>query len=274
MSSRVVCVGDNCIDHYLPPVNRRLVGGNAVNVAVCMQGSGIPASYVGFVGDDPDGALVLERLRLEGVDVYNVRVLHGRTSVTQVSLSPEGDRQFVREDMGVQEGAVFDEGQLAFARGHDLIHTTILGGTIPYLRDLKQGSARLSFDYGDCHTEAILAETLNYVDIAFFSAGPSSTEGITDLVDRVHGSGPEVVIVTRGPSGSLAYDGHRTYHCSATQVQVVDTLGAGDAFIGGFLASHLRSLGLQACLEEASRLAASACTHYGAWRQDRKAQWV
>lgn len=274
MSPKAACVGDNCIDHYLAPVSRRLVGGNAVNVAVCLRRSGVPASYVGFVGDDQDGALILERLRQEQVDVSHVHALPGPTGITEVRLGPEGDREFVREEMGVQQGAVLDAEQLAFARNHDLVHTTILGGAIPFLESLKQGTAVLSFDYGDRHTEAILADTIQYVDIAFFSAGRSSQQDIAEFVARVHASGPRLVVVTRGPAGSLVSDGYRTCHCSAVKVKVVDTLGAGDAFIGGFLASYLRSNPLETCLQEASRLAAITCTHLGAWSQNGRAEWV
>jgi len=272
MIGKAVCVGDNCIDHYLAPVNRRLVGGNAVNVAVCLRRSGVSASYVGFLGDDKDGELIFRRLRQDGVDVSAVRVLHGPTGITEVCLGPGGDREFVREDMGVQEGAVLDQGQLVFVRGHDLIHTTILGGAIPLLGDLKRGKAQLSFDYGDRHTETLLAATLKHVDIAFFSAGPSRLEDVTAFVQKMHDEGPHLVVVTRGPSGSVASDGRGTIHCPAIEVEVVDTLGAGDAFIGGFLASYLRSRDLETCLSDASRLAAATCTHHGAWRQGRRAR--
>jgi fructoselysine 6-kinase len=53
--ARIATVGDNCIDRYLPPVDRSLVGGNAVNVAVNLRRAGHPAAYFGAVGDDEDG---------------------------------------------------------------------------------------------------------------------------------------------------------------------------------------------------------------------------
>lgn len=63
MAVRAVCAGDNCIDRYLPPFNRSFVGGNAVNVAVYLQKHGIPAAYIGVVGDDADGRRTLDALK-------------------------------------------------------------------------------------------------------------------------------------------------------------------------------------------------------------------
>ena len=100
MKSSAVCVGDNCIDYYLPPINRDFIGGNALNVAVHMQTCGISTAYVGVVGNDADGQHILSVLAQKGLEISNLNTLPGKTAQTHIRLSPQGDRQFVYEYLG------------------------------------------------------------------------------------------------------------------------------------------------------------------------------
>ena len=59
----------------------------------------------------------------------------------------------------------------------------------------------------------------------------------------------KVAVFTLGSRGAVAVSGDRALRCGADKVQVADTVGAGDAFCGAFLATYMRGQGLQACLE-------------------------
>ena len=74
-----------------------------------------------------------------------------------------------------------------------------------------------------------------------------------------------MAVVTRGRQGSLA-PGATVIEVAAEPVDVVDTLGAGDALIAGVIASRLRGMDLAQALAEGASAAARACTHYGAWK--------
>jgi len=76
--------------------------------------------------------------------------------------------------------------------------------------------------------------------------------------------GAEVVAVTRGSRGSVLYgpDGHSEH--GGYEVEVVDTVGAGDAFTAALAMGLLRGHGLDAINERANRLAAYVCTQKGA----------
>jgi fructoselysine 6-kinase len=269
--SAAVCVGDNCIDNYLPPVNRRYVGGNAVNVAVSLCQAGIPAAYVGVVGNDDEGELTLQALRGQAVDVTRTRILPGQTARTDIQLDHSGERQFVHEYLGPQPALDLDEDALQFICSHDLVHNTLTGGSEAYLpRFHDPGSRIVSMDYGERSRPEFIARTLAYVDWAFFSMDADSRAEAEKLARSASSKGPSLIVVTLGTGGSIAYDG-REHHQPATEAaMVVDTLGAGDAYLGSFLAARLRGLGIAACMERASKVAAQACGHFGAWEQSEQ----
>jgi fructoselysine 6-kinase len=260
-----VSVGDNCIDHYLPPLNKDFSGGNAVNVAVHMQRAGCPTAYIGAVGNDVDGVKLLKDLRRENVDVSRVKVLPGNTACTQVQLSPSGDRCFVSEDFGPKDLFSLDEYDITFILQHRLVHNTWQGGTEKYLPRFKQSPDLLiSQDYGERYSQDFIDQTIPYTDIIFVSLPETSPIGIKDFAVSLKQRGPKVVVVTQGTLGSLAYDGN-FYYQPAITVEVVDTLGAGDAYTGAFLAHWLNGESIPASMEKAARTASQVCTHYGGW---------
>jgi len=265
VNSLAACVGDNCVDEYLPPVSRSFIGGNAANVAVFMQRAGVATAYLGAVGDDPAGAWIVYGLRRQGLDVSHVQVHPGPSARSHIRLSASGDREFVHEDLGPKERFALAADDLDFIARHRLVHNTFLGGSEGYLADFKRTPGLLvSMDYGERCPPELIAETIALVDLAFFSLPEERRAEAEDLAAEMRARGPRLVVVTFGKLGSLACDGDY-YTQPAFPVQVVDTLGAGDTYIGVFLAGWLQGLPMQECMRRASREAAQTCTHYGAW---------
>jgi len=268
MSVSVVCVGDNCIDYYLPPLDYKFVGGNALNVAVYLRRSGVSSAYVGILGNDIEGKLILNMLQAQGVDTSHVKSIPGITAQTHIRLNPKGDREFVYESSGPAGKLLFDEDLLSFLFQHKLIHNTWLGKTEAQLPVFKQNQNTLiSLDYGERYTPDFMERTIQYVDLAFFSLPEDKFEIAEEYAIQMHGLGPQLVIITMGNKGSLGYNGS-SYFQPAFLTDVVDTLGAGDAYVGTFLANWLNGKSLNESMLQASTIAAQTCTHYGAWKQN------
>src|SRR5262245_10613511 len=100
-SPKLVAVGDNCLDVYL---TRELltVGGNALNVAAHWRRNGWAARYVGAVGDDAEGEIVLAEIAAAGLWPDDVEIRPGDTAVTLLR-DRSGDRTFLLESFGVGE---------------------------------------------------------------------------------------------------------------------------------------------------------------------------
>ena len=73
MSPPKICiVGDNCVDLY-PVQTKKFVGGNGVNTAFTFQRNGIHFGYLGMIGNDEDGKLIIETLYKETIECQRLR---------------------------------------------------------------------------------------------------------------------------------------------------------------------------------------------------------
>jgi fructoselysine 6-kinase len=262
---RAVTVGDNCIDSYVYPIKKEFVGGNAVNVAVALHRNGISSSYVGVVGDDEYGGTVLEGLEAAGVDVSHSRRLKGETAVTTVELR-NGDRVFLEERLGVTANLTLDEETLEFIARHRLVHNTHLGHTARLVPRFRDADLLVSFDYSTMEDREIVRETIEHVDIAFASFPEQDLLKAIELAKALVAHGPRIAVVTMGEAGSVAFDGQHVWRQLAVPVEgVVDTLGAGDTFIGTFLGGWLKGQDTAVILQEAAVQAANNCKHFGGW---------
>jgi len=264
----LLAIGDNCVDFYRE-LGVSFPGGNALNVAVYSSRiSGIKAGYVGVVGTDERGDFILSQMRENGISTEYVRRITGKTAVTTISVRG-GDRFFDDYVEGVQEGATFPREELDFIGGFDAVHYTVWGFGREHIPEMKERGPLLSCDFSSELVSPSM-EIMPYLDYSFFSGrqlidgGGEPRRVIEELGARTRG----VVVMTLGENGSLAFDGDRTYRGEAVPVKVVDTLGAGDAFIASFLCSRLKGMGIQRSLAEGHVAASEICGRLGAWGGD------
>lgn len=266
---RLVGVGDNTVDTY---VNLRMLfpGGNAVNVAVLAHQLGAETGYVGWLGDDECGELILAALKAEGVDISHCRVFPGKaTSFSSVELV-DGDRVFGTSNHGVSKDFILDKEDLRYIQDFDIVHTSVYSHVEDQLPHLKKFSARLSFDLSNNVNLAYLERVLPFCDYAFVSLSDVQVEERVNLIERMHALGPKMIIATCGKEGSWVFDGQQLYHQSITPVTVVDTLGAGDAYAACFLVEITAGTTIPLAMERSAKNAAKNCLHYGAFGYGKK----
>jgi fructoselysine 6-kinase len=258
----VACVGDNCIDRYLGPPARDLPGGNALNVAVHLAHAGIETAYVGVVANDDDGELLLVAGRAAGVDMSLVEVREtGQTGVTVVGHDG-ADRTFVHEDYGVAADVRLDGTTARALRDRAWVHATRVAAPAVGLAALRAGGTTTSYDLGEDPDGDVVAAIAPHLDVAFASSPLGDAERLATWLRE---AGARTAVVTRGAAGALVVDDHGAHEVPADDVDVVDTLGAGDALIGAFIAARLAGADSQAALAAGSAAAARTCTHVGGW---------
>ena len=106
---------------------------------------------------------------------------------------------------------------------------------------------------------------LPHTDIAFFSDDTLEDEALREKILRVAAMGPKLVVATRGSRGSLAWDGVQFYTGGIVSCPVVDTMGAGDSFIAGFLMAWLEGKPVPSCMQRGAEQAAFTIGYAGGW---------
>lgn len=274
---RAAAIGDNCIDHYTEYTDRegrvfkdrKYPTGNVVDTGVNLQKLGIPTAIISTTGNDENGRWMLDTLRAEGLDVSHLKVGDGPTAITYMTLNGN-DRVHGDYIEGVLENIVFDEEDIRFAAGCDLVHTALWGNaenTLPAIR--RQGNALISFDYADRLDHPLVESTLPYVDVGFYSYHHGRDAFIEGFLQDKVARGMKVAVATFGEEGSLAWDGQAFVPCGIVPArQVVNTVGAGDSFIAGFLYGYLHRLPLADCLAKGAAVASRVVEVFEPWVKD------
>lgn len=255
----VATVGDNCIDRYLPPIGLAFVGGNAVNVAVQLSRLGRRAAYFGAVGDDSAGSWTRACLAANDLDLEHLRTVPGDTAFTNLDMDAGGDRIIAYEDFGVCRGYRPNGPEIEALQGARHIHLGWLDDGGALKRELAAAGLSVSQDLAVNAGAVALA-------IAFASAGPS-LERARILLRQTLDQGAAIAVVTMGALGSIASDGTHIAETGVTSIEVVDTTGAGDTFIAGFIDAHLQARTLGDCLVAGRDAAAATCRHLGGFPQ-------
>jgi fructoselysine 6-kinase len=261
---RLVGVGDNTVDTYVH-LHTMFPGGNAVNVAVLAHRLGHAAGYVGWIGNDERGELILSALKDEGVDSSHCRVFDDKKSAFSTVELVEGNRVFGASNSGACRDFRLSNDDLDYIRGFDSVHTSVYSYIEEQLPLLRSFSARLSFDFSDNTDPEYLERVLPFVDIAFISLADIPMVELAPLVRRMKLFGPGLVVATRGKEGSWAFDGQNLIHQPIVPISVLDTLGAGDAFAASFLVEVAENKSLPEAMAYAAQNAAKNCLHYGAF---------
>ncbi len=261
---KIACMGDNCVDYY-DAAGEMHFGGNPVNVAVYCARLGHEASYIGAVGDDSFGLGMRQAISGRQVDVSHLHTQAGSTALTHVSIV-DGDRVFGEYDEGVMEDFHLSDEDVAFIKGHELAVSGLWGHCQDRLQELRGAGVYTAFDCSDRPEDPIALEAIPGADIIFFSDDSSSDEQLRGRIENIAALGtPLIVLATRGVKGSLAWDGSRFYEYGIHPCPVVDTMGAGDSYIAGFLCAWLDKKPVKECMEAGAMSSAQTLVYAGAW---------
>ena len=268
MTDGLLCIGDNVVDLYLDR-GVYFPGGNALNVAVLARRFGLAdVAYMGIVGNDRESDHVQACMVAEGLSTAHLRRVEGPNGKAQVTHDADGDRVFVASNRGGIRRKLMlrmDEDDLALiaAKGH--VHSSCFSYLEPELPRIRAAAHRVSFDFSTLHDPAYLAQVCPHVTTAFLSGAGLADTAVSELIARVLDLGPETVCVTRGDKGAVWADGQIRIEQPIVPATVVDTMGAGDAFIAGYLAGSLDEKPPAEALSYAASCAAKACEWEGAW---------
>jgi len=263
------------------------VAGAESNVAIGARRLGCPAAWVGRVGDDELGALVVSRIRAEGVDVGGV--VRDPGAPTSLMLKERRTAAMVRVLYYRRHGpgsrlepGDLDPAQVAAA---GVLHVT---GITPALSDsaratvehavelAREARVPVSFDlnyrsalWPADRAAAVCRDLAARADLVFASDDEAELLGLegdpADLARGLAGLGGGQAVVKLGERGAVAAVDGRVHVVDPVPVQAVDPVGAGDAFVAGYLAETLAGRPVPERLATAAACGAFAVTVPGDW---------
>lgn len=260
----VFCVGELLIDFVAEKQGSDLSkanlftkkpGGAPANVACAIAKLGGNSKFVGCVGRDPFGTYLLEVLKENHVDISLAQRAKTFTTLAFVSLSEDGERDFVFS-RGADKELKYDPQLKKFIKGN-MLHlgaaTALLGGDMEkayarYFFDALTQDSFISFDpnfRGDLwkdEEKIFVKKCMPFIEkshLCKFSLEEaqllSGKTDLNDCCDVLHEVGTKIIAITLGSKGTLLSTQDAKQTIPSIPVKPVDTTGAGDAFIGCLL---------------------------------------
>ena len=247
-------------------------GGSGVNVSVALRRLGIPVSFVGKIGGDAEGVLLMREFLKEGVDTSKVILnLEQKTAKTFTTVDRSGKRRTY-----VLGG---DGTALSISSPEEIDWNEIEGSEAVYIGEVvteiaeliasfaRSREKRVFFCPGSSH-QAFNAEkvrtVLRNVHIVILSKGEwvriRNGSTTTDLIEI----GPEAILVTEGVEGCDVFTKDENYTVPGYSVNVKDPTGARDAFAAGVISAMLETRSLRDCVDYALAVSSLSVTDIGA----------
>ncbi|MBS4178139.1 carbohydrate kinase family protein [Lederbergia citrea] len=261
----VIALGELLID-FTPsgisnsgnPLFEQNAGGAPANVLAALSKLGKQTTFIGKVGQDQFGEFLQEELVKSNIDTKGLIFADDvPTTLAFVHLDSFGDRSFSfyrnpsadmtlsKEDISIdliKKSKIFHFGSLS------MTHEAVAEATLYAVKNAKKENKLISFDpnlraslWGDLsHAKYMIEQGLRLADIVkvseeelLFVIGISDLEKASDILHRKYGI--PLIFVTLGEKGCFYRHGSSTGHVPGFSVEVIDTTGAGDAFLGGIL---------------------------------------
>jgi len=249
-------------------------GGSAANFAVAIARMRHRARFIGSVGDDVMGDIILRELAAEGVDVSFVKRIKGvRSGVVVVLVQPDGVKRMIAyrgANMGLSPDDINEES----LGGVDHVH--IASGRVELILKAKEVAKRLgktvSVDGGTALARKgleIVSKALSGVDVVLMNqveakmlASSADHRAAVDVVARSVNA--RELVITLGDRGAMAVSDGEFIYVDAFKLQPIDTTGAGDTFAAAYIAARLAGLSLYERLLFANAAASLKVTRPGA----------
>ncbi|MEY9836248.1 PfkB family carbohydrate kinase [Streptacidiphilus sp. EB103A] len=229
-------------------------GGSPTNVAIGLHRLGRPVTLVTCWGEDPPGTMIEEYLGSSGIDVLRAPSASGRSTVALAYVnqtSGSATYDFL---------TAWDPVRIPISKHTILLHTGSLAVVVqPGAAQVLEACRQLHDRPGRAVAVDLNVRPAVQPDRAAYRSAVEQLAGVADVVKASDEDlgwlwpdqhpadaarallqyGPRLVVLTRGAQGATAFTADAEVSVAAPQIQVADTIGAGDAFQAALLAALL-----------------------------------
>lgn len=284
----ITVFGSNVLDLFfevadLPPHDTALhldshieqPGGKGANQAVACVKAGAQVNFFGAVGDGGHGRQMYKNLASYGINVSGLKVLPDQTSGlaciyvdakdgTHRVVVSQGANRKIKQDWVPDEA--IGQGSILLVQGEIKIEET----EALCVRAKKNGAITVMNLAPVVGLSEVLLNNLDYLIVNEHEAELLGSQVGVDASDKMvfatdmYARYGVAMVITMGPEGAICCCKEGIISVSALKVKAIDTIGAGDAFVGYFCAAMDKGRPLNEALRNASIAGSLACTKIGA----------
>ena len=263
------------------------MGGAETNFAIALKRLGTSVTWLGRVGQDSLGDLILREVAAEGITTLGIRDPEAPTGLMiKERRTPEHLKVWYYRSASAGSRLAPEDVPVEAIRKARLLHLT---GITPALSEsardaalyavsvAREAGVTVSFDlnyraalWTEDDAGPVFRKFIELADIVFagddeaaIAVGPSSDS--LQLAHKIAALGPRQVIIKNGPHGCAAVIDGTEYRQEAVPINAVDSVGAGDAFVAGYISDLLADAPAEDRLHTAVRTGAFACLVPGDW---------
>lgn len=259
-------------------------GGVTANNLTQVARLGATAGWIGLIGDDENGRIIQKEFAEDGMDTAGIEVVKGAySSFTWIPVDVQGERciyMFPNVTAKVTPKQIrerFARHILEARHFHTEASQLPLPPVLEAIRIAREAGVKVIFDLdvdptyfvqAGLGTKDELLEALRLTDVLkpckAAARELTGESGYEQMARRLLTYGPKLVAITMGAEGCLIASSQGIAHASPFRVNVVDTTGAGDAFMGGLSYALLQGWEHERVGTFANACAALCCTNVGA----------
>ena len=275
----IVCFGEVLWDVF--PTHKK-IGGAPLNVALRLKSLDNNVSIISRIGDDKKGRKIKKHLVKQGVNVDNLQTDPKlKTGKVKVMLNAKGSASYDIMFPRAWDKVELTETNKSITKRTDAFIYGSLVARDDTSRDTLYALLKLAkykiFDINlraPYYTKAILNHLMNEADFIKFndeeifeigealnSQTHSLEQNITFLADQTN---TKTICVTKGRHGAILYYNGTFYYNSGYQIEVVDTVGAGDSFLATLISKLLKGDNPQEAIDYACAIGALVAGSEGA----------
>lgn len=248
---------------------KKVIGGNAANHAVGAARLGYKPAYCTILGDDDTGLRIAQMLKKEKVSTKYISHAKGEETNFSVVLNHESERTIlvyhVHRDYKLPK---LEKSRWIYytsaGPGHEVMNK-------PLVEHVKKHNIKLGYNPGTHQLKSGLEEMAQVIAVTetIFINKEEAQQIVGDfnsfkrLLKELHKLGVKTPLVTDGPNGAYAFDGHSYYKIATTPTKVIERTGAGDSFAAAFVGARMAGKDIATALRWGTMNSASVIQFIG-----------
>lgn len=224
-------------------------GGSAANTIAALAKLQVPTGFIGKIGSDPEGSMIIEDMINHGVDARGIKLCDGRSGIVIEIVDETGERMQLA-DPGANDEIETKDVPIKYIEKAKFLHISpfqcrnskkSFETQQKLVREARRMGLSISMDPGLFYAKMGAKELENFIrdlylllldeDEIRMLTGKNYREGSMYLAK----AGVDIVAVKLGSEGSFVRCGTEEIHVPPFRVNAVDFAGCGDAFNAGFI---------------------------------------